>query len=458
LIALAFSVSTSLFAQVSELFPANTGSDVFVMGLSAGAVTLDGEVYNTLAFQPELDFGGFGIGLDLDLRFTLTTAEGDIAFRVYEKDWFLDDGSITEYLNLYLSKISYVRFGNPGEDIYGRLGTLKGTTLGSGFMVTGYTNTLFEPEKRIFGGEFHFDSARFGFPLIGFEAFSGNVSQWDTFGGRLFVRPFGLTNIEMLNGLQIGAAAYMDTQPRFHFNDTDSDTDGLYDESGIPVAFKEKPVVIFDFDVVAPLLKGKKFPLDVIGDFAVQGTEAPKYGGMAGFRGALFRHFIYAAQVRFIGDDFQPEYFNRTYDADRMKKQILYANEGPAIQPAHIGYLGSAGFSFLDSKLVFLATLQGKFAPAEYSEDLAPWEYPRLTAVFMLEEGALPVVDFLFFYDKQGIDTFQSLFSAEQALLGGQVNFNIQGAVLSFVVDAQYDPENSSEWSVSTRLVAGMKF
>lgn len=450
-------LSTSLFGQVSEFFP-ESDSDVFNLGLSAGAVTLDGDVYNSLAFQPELDFGAFGIGLNLDIRFTLEAKDGDILFKLYEKDWYLSDGSFTEYLNLYFSKIAFVRYGHSGEDLYARLGTLKGTTLGSGFMVSNYTNTLFEPEKRIFGGELHFDGNLVDFPLIGFEAFIGNISQLDTFGARLYVRPLVFTEIEILQGLQLGAAIYADTQPAFHFDDVDDDADDIYDASGLPVSLEEKPVIIFDFDVVEPLLKTELFPLELIGDFVVQGTENPKMGGMAGFRGALFKHLIYGAQVRFIGDDFQSEYFNRTYDLDRMNKQVLYANEDSPIQPAHIAYLGSAGFSFLDDRLVFQTTLQGKFVPAENNAEEAPWEYPRLTAVFLLEPEALPVVDFLFYYDKQGIDSFPSLVSPEYAMIGGQVNFNIRGAILSFVMDAQYDPEDHEQWSVSTRLVAGMRF
>ena len=39
----------------------------FDMGLGVGSVTIDGQIYNQLAFRPELNFGKLGIGLDLSL-------------------------------------------------------------------------------------------------------------------------------------------------------------------------------------------------------------------------------------------------------------------------------------------------------------------------------------------------------------------------------------------------------
>ena len=35
------------------------------MGLGIGSVTIDDQIYNQLAFRPELNFGKLGIGLDL---------------------------------------------------------------------------------------------------------------------------------------------------------------------------------------------------------------------------------------------------------------------------------------------------------------------------------------------------------------------------------------------------------
>ena len=127
--------------------------------MSIGTVTLDEKVYNSVRLLPELVFGKFGVGLDIDLRFTLENNDsGDTEFNVYSDDWYIsEDATFQKYMNLYLSKFAYIRWGEERDPLFLRFGSLGSTTLGTGYIIGGYSNTLFLPEQRIFGGQFKYN-------------------------------------------------------------------------------------------------------------------------------------------------------------------------------------------------------------------------------------------------------------------------------------------------------------
>ena len=58
-----------LFAQMAD------STKAFSMGGAAGSITINGITYSEIRLMPELGFGKFGIGLDVDL---LIDEEGNI--------------------------------------------------------------------------------------------------------------------------------------------------------------------------------------------------------------------------------------------------------------------------------------------------------------------------------------------------------------------------------------------
>ena len=95
----------------------------FNMGGSAGAVIMGGETYSRIRLMPELAFGKFGIGLDLDI---LIDSNGNIR----EEDW--DDAKdIMNKTKLAKSTVNYL-FNVRSEllEKYGELviGTVKTPT------------------------------------------------------------------------------------------------------------------------------------------------------------------------------------------------------------------------------------------------------------------------------------------------------------------------------------------
>ena len=434
-----------------------TSQPDFSFGVSIGTVTLDEEVYNSLRFLPEFSYGKLGAGLDIDFRFTLKNDDqGDPQFRVFRKDWYYKDGgSSSEYLNLYLAKFSYIRWGEERDPLYIRLGSLGSTTLGTGFIMGGYANTLQLPEKRVFGGQFSLKGKLFDFPYLGAQGMVSNISAMDLIGARLYGYPVTrLSQNYILKNLEIGTSLYIDRDPFIYL--TDEDDNGYYDayeNSFYPSDYDPDRVQITGFDFIAPLYSGELSSLVLMGDIVFQGPSDPKTGSMLGAGGSIL-FFRYTGQLRFMGDDFQPVYFDNPYDLLRSDKYTIYHNEDDPILDAAVGYLASLGVSLLQDSLIFNVSLEGPFSnPGDN-----PYRDPRLKGIFALQPGTIDLVDFNFWYDKMFINNPDDLVNQENALIGGQVNVHMAPAVITFQMDAKYEPGDSSDWNVTSQIRTGIQF
>lgn len=460
---LLFSLQLSLYSQDDS----ETSVDLeFSLGI--GAVSLDGTVYNTINLNPELSIGKFGLALDVDLRFTFSGDDGDTTFSIYEPDWYLSDGDFLDYLNLYLSKFDYIRWGESGDDLYAQLGSIESATVGNGFIVGGYTNESYKPDTKYTGFRFELDTSLFDFPYMGVEILVSNISAFDLIAARIYAKPLGGIESPVFSGLETGFTFAVDRDPYFFLDDDDSN--GIYDIADSGEAFEDysslfvtsddpEPVVVYGVDVIQPLLDIKIFTMAIYGDYVLQGLSDPTMGGSAGLSGTLIKLITWNGGLIFRGDDFVPNYFDRTYDLDRSTNYILYQNDhSTPIQEAGIDYKTSLGFSFLSGGISFVAQVTGPFdAPTEDALD-APWEYPHLMALFSISEGIIPYFDVSFWYDKQGIDSLDSLVDPTNALIGGRVNYTIQAAVLSLQVDVKYDTGAPDDWDVTTTLETAIQF
>ncbi|MBB6478401.1 hypothetical protein [Spirochaeta isovalerica] len=469
-VSLIFILSLPLFSQ-DEVSESGTGGLDFGFGLAIGAVNLIDEngnntVYNSIKLNPDLAIGKFGIGLDIDFRFTMDTSNGDSGFRVYKPDWVLEDGSFSEYLNLYLSKFDYIRWGQSGDDLFAKIGSLENVTVGNGFIVGGYTNEMFKPAKKYTGLRFELDTALFNWPYMGIELFTSNISVFDLMAARYYVKPLGGIKSPVFSGLEIGATIAVDRKPYFFLYDeatvpgVDTTPDEIYDYTSISVNESPNTVLVYGFDVMQPLVDIKVFTMALYGDFVLQGTQTPALGGTSGLNGSLFKFIGWNAGLIFRGEDFVPTYFNRNYDLDRLTKYYVYNNNGldPDLAPAGIDYNASLGFNFMDGGISFVTQISGPFAAPTKPALEAPLQYPHLMALFTIAEGIIPYFDMSFWYDKQGIDEFAALVSAENALIGGRLNFRMEPAVISLQVDVKYDPAQAESWDVTTKLETGIQF
>lgn len=454
------SVDSSALAEEA----AKEASKNFGFGLGLGATAFDDGVYQTIKIAPELAFGEFGIALNIDFNFQIApSSDPDKKFKVRAEDWYVPGGNFRDHLELYFSKFKYVRWGQKGKPLYIKLGSLEGATLGNGYILGNYDNTLLEPDRKITGLVFDLDGRLFKFPYIGIETFFSNITAFDVFGGRFFVRPIYFLDNKLLKNLQIGISAVLDTQPFFL-----TPIDSAYNiESQNYISFRGyglgvEPIIISGLDFRLPLLNSKMISLAVFGDYVIQGTQSGlenaknienasktlPMGGMLGTGGRLVKFLLYGAQLRFIGRNFIPTYFDQRYDLYRPDKLAVITGLDP--KDPTLGWFASLGTAFLDDRIIFKASLEGAIG-----------EYPDLRGDFIIKEKLIPYFSLNFFYDKSDIESGWDLISPEDALIGGALNYKMGPAVISLTVDAKYNPHPAADekkWDVSSGVTSEIKF
>jgi hypothetical protein len=405
----------------------------FGLNLGIGADTFyisapvdDNVTYQYLTLSPDVAFGKWGIGLELTLHYTFTDQAGVDPVRA-EGDWIPDPALDQNYLDVYLPKIKYIRYGFKGDPLYAKLGSIEDGTLGNGFIMNNYDNTLFLPATRIFGLALDLDGTLFNFPYLGLESFVGNVARFDVIGARLYARPLAGTTIPLLKDLQVGATFATDTDPGLH-TDLHPDLETVY---------------LYGADLRQPILNSKAISLAAFTDIAVLGNQN-SVGGMVGFGGRLAGIILYGAQLRILGENFVPVYFDSTYDLFRVEKHNVAT--GITQVDAYTGWLASLGFSLFGDLLVFNASLDGPFRQSGTGNSQ---DWPHFNAQFLLGKGLVPNVSMEFSYDKRNLGAddgfFRDLFSFAESVIQGRLNYSIGPAVLSLLYDIRWDPVKG-EW------------
>ena len=417
------------------------------LGLSLGTQSFleDGEkvVYQKVGFIPDISFGKFGVSLDLS--FHLASSDDPNAPFKFRKDDWVPTGDRT-FLELYLPKINYIRYGVKGEPFYVKFGSISDGTLGTGFIMGNYSNRLFLPDEKILGMSLDLDGKLFDFPYFGIETNVGNLAHFDVMGGRLYLRPLAWSTIPLLKDIEIGSTAVVDLDPDYR-----SEFFTAYNLDKVDSVF------IMGADIIQPILTNPAFSLSLFGDFVVQPNEAT--GFMAGFSGRLIQVIPYVFQLRFLGKDFIPTYFDATYDLYRAKKYLVASGETSI--PEYQGWFGSLGFSLLEDKLAFQATVDGPFKaiPEGDTADKSASQYPHLRAVFTLAEGILPGVfpDVFLdaFYDKKYITSIADVVDPEGAVIGLNINYRTGPAVITLAYDVRYNP-STEEFDTSAKLMTAI--
>ncbi len=433
-----------LFAAIIQVLPLaaqeKSDSSGFHFGFSLGLGTAtfpDGAgtvTYQKLALSPDFAIGKFGIGLDLTVNYTFTGPPPDgHDFYVRREDWVPADGQT--FLDVYLPKFKYVRWGLKGDPLFVMLGSIDDMTLGNGFIMQGYTNTLFLPDRRLFGLTLDVDGSLFNTPIFGFESIVGNLARFDVLAFRPYVRPLSSTSIPILQNLQVGATLAVDSRP------------GLY--AGQPA----DPVYAYGVDFQLPLVSNPVVKLATFGDVSV--LDGSSMGGMVGLGGRLAGFLLYGAQVRVLGENFIPTYFDAAYDLFRYAKyQIIQSGSG---DPASFGWLGTLGFSVLKDALVFSTTLDGPFAPPDPGNTGNYLNYPHLLAIFRVKEGIIPNLSLQASYDKRLIKSWSDLISPRDAVIVARVNYRVAAAVVSFLYNLRYDPAVAGDWQVTSGLESSIQ-
>ncbi|MDR1931507.1 MAG: hypothetical protein LBQ57_01675 [Spirochaetales bacterium] len=428
----------SVFAQDQEADPSDFSFDLG-LGLGVrrffngeyipGAAKPETFLYQYAGLSPVFRFKKFELALDFDVHFRFDGGDEKNEFELRKEDW--EAAGMWEIVNLYLPKIRSMRFGTKGDPFAMRLGDIDGISLGNGFIVSSYTNGLFQPENRVLGAVFDIDGSLVDIPYFGIEAFTANAARFDMFAGRMYVRPLAAFQDSILKDLEVGGAMVMDRDP-FYF----AGRYEMYKSAFLANGDDDPCVSISGLDFNVPLLKDPVFSFTLRGDRASQNK---KTGWMGGVSGRFLRVVTYEGQFRVLDTGFIPGYFDASYDLYRPELYAIYnaENSGNAAAETCKAYLGSLGLSLCDDKIVFKAVSEGPVWSAEGR--LYNWQ-----GILMLKEGVVPNFSFDILYDKKNMAAFDDFIVwKRESLVRARFHFHSGPAILSLVYALRYIPTDS---------------
>jgi len=292
LILFSFGVGRAQYSDAGMGFMGQEGG--LLMG-GVGMAVIDDQTYFTINFRPELAFGKFGIGLNLNLLYNAESGE------IRKEDWDEDYD--------YFRILRYVRWGRKWDPVYARVGTLDAARLGHGFIVNYYTNEASYDNRKI-GLAFDLDFGRFGF-----ESVTSNLGRTELIAGRVYYRPLlGIVDIPIIKNFAMGGSYARDFDP-----DVSVDTDDA--------------VSVFGFDVELPILKTGILTTMLYYDWAQiagyssieQDTKTFGSGQAVGIMASLSNlagliDISAKLERRFLGKEFIASFFDPFYEIHRYRK------------------------------------------------------------------------------------------------------------------------------------------
>jgi hypothetical protein len=390
--------------------------------------------YQSLSLIPDIVFGKFAIGLGLTLNYRFTSGPDGDKFDIRDEDWQAED--LQEFLDVYLPKIRYIRYGTKGDPLFAKMGTIEDATLGNGYIMSNYSNALFLPETRLFGLSLDLDGKLINFPYIGFNGFVANLARFDIVAARLYGRPLAGSPLPLLREFQIGATFVTDSDPGYFAERYSTGSPGILLPS-------DASVLIYGADFHLPLLTGDILKLSTFGDYVFQKEGS---GGMLGFGGRLIRILTYEAQIRYSGDNFIPSYFGASYDLFRPEQYLVY--DGITEKKGGMGWFASMGLSALQNRLVVYTSMEGPFNQVDGN-------YYSWQGVFMVKEGLMPGFFFDILYDKKNMSGFDDFLRwREEALIRARINFRTGPAIITLVYNLRYDASapGDDKWRVTSGI------
>lgn len=187
----------------SEESGAGLFGDALAMDAAFGAVTIDGALYNQIALRPDISIGKLGIGLDIVMYMD---QDGNIR----KEEW-------NEVKDI-VDKIMYVRWGQQGDPLYIRVGTLDNVVLGYGLFMNGYSNMMEYPSIRKTGHHVGFKLGN-----IGIENVVANYKEFSFGGESNGLGLIGLRGTFSLGKLTFGTTIVADNNQYLGLKDEDGD-------------------------------------------------------------------------------------------------------------------------------------------------------------------------------------------------------------------------------------------
>jgi hypothetical protein len=385
----------------------------FTMNLSVGLSSYEDSagvqrIYQKYGVFPEFGYGRWGLELDLSLEL-----DGD--FHLMDLN---NDGDPDRWTTLhdYLTRIHYLRYGQKGDPLYGRIGAFDSYTLAHGLIMERFSDTVFYPQVIQLGLNFDMDGALFSFPYIGLEAVVDDVLDWDIVGVRFYAKPLAGAANPLLKRLEFGGTVVTDQDPQENPLDVPEDDPA------------SEGVTEYGADVELPLLEKERTSLVAYADWAKIVD-----GGSGALIGSTFTHGWLAllGQLRFLGKDFTHAYFDSFYEVDRGEPPTGKFDSLAAYGEFYMGYLVGTEMSAQDA-VTFSFML---------SDGIGDPEGLRVIAAVGTGEKLSQKLDIALFYDMRDVETFSDLYSDENSLIRFTLGYRLGAAAdIVFTFERAYSP------------------
>ena len=365
---------------VAELYEGPPDLEKLAMGsggLTGGGLSfIDGDPFVRFQVQPDIGIGKVGFGLGFVLLYNPEAGEGENQILAEDAEYWDNPGTM-------LRAVRYVRYAQPRDPFYARLGELSFVTIGRGLVMSGYSNY----DRRGMSANLRTESRR-----IGVESVVNDLVNPRIFGGRLFIRPLqGIITASILSGLELGATYLTDITPDIIPDD---------EAPGKEKTIDEEPLIALSADVGFPLIESDLFRLDLYDELAFLNTQSsldhlaesePPSGNAIGI-GLTFPSSLFKFEYRTFNEGFVPTVFDYSYQASAVDSVPVFLGLGPDVDKgkARFGY-----FSMFAWQPIPMLHLLGAFEDYNIS-------YPKLYAG-ITESGIIQKMAFRAFYAKRDL-------------------------------------------------------
>jgi hypothetical protein len=290
-------LSSTAFAQKSLATMTGKPDPSSITG-GLGLTWINGQEYYLINFAPDLAFGNFGFGLNLNLLI------GSSDHKIRKAGF---DSTTYDYIRM----IRYVRWGHKGDDVYARLGVLDYSQLGHGFIMYLYNNSPSYDDRRL-GTEFDLSFGKYGL-----ETVYSDFARLGVVGLRAHVNPLQFTTlskIPVIGKLEIGATWAGDLR-------RDSKDTGYTVVNGVPTTSNDGTINIIGVDIGFPLVRIPTVSSTLYTDYAkiLSFGSGEAVGLQTDFSGMGLVNIFTKFERRFTGEKFIADYFDTFYELDRYE-------------------------------------------------------------------------------------------------------------------------------------------
>jgi hypothetical protein len=431
---------------IGSTLTGSTLTDPSIIGGGLGMTWIDGEPYYLISFTPELAFGKFGVGLDLN-------------FRISSKDQMLRPQDFNEPYD-YLRLIRYVRYGHKGEDFYARLGVIDNATLGHGSIMYFYNNSPVYDERRL-GSEVDLN-----FGNVGIETIYSDFARAGIVGARGHVLPLqytSLAEIPVLGKLELGATWASDFR-------SDSRDTAIRVTNSAPVFSSSQPLAyveqlkngalsIMGLDIGLPLLRTGMINSTLYFDYAkiVGFGSGTSLGLQTNFNGLGLFSIATRFERRWQGDKYIPTYFDAFYEVERYN----LAGTAFSSKAKELNSVVSPGPGYFGDLIVdALGLIQVRGTYSKY--DIVPQ-----SGILHLGTGLgnkIPMLVVEAGYDKKFIENNKDVFTLDdRSLLYAEVGykpypFMIISTLYTWTFEPVVDPQGGVSYRPEKRITPKVSF